>query len=460
MRVLGMQIGRSKPPQGASGAAGQTIIGQAITELLDPNPIFNGPAKYLIYDEMRHTNPAVRSSLWMIKLPLRSAVVDFEPASKDGLDQLVADACRWQFGVGGEEGQMDRSWDEQLEQKLRLLDWGAQFEEDLWSPDVATWLDKDGDEHAMWRLVATEQRPPASVNWNGIKKDPATRGIAELSQNLPGTSPIPGEKLSAYVLEREGDNWFGTSLLRPMWAPWRMQKGLMTAAGVAWDHFGSKTPAIYHPQGQAAKASAIGRDYRTNQRGFFVFEGPPPGYSNQPPNWEIQMLGPDALADPVPLLRWYSEQIAVAALQQFSSLGTGHTGNRAVGQVLIEPFSQACVALATSVASVMHRGPVRRFVDFNFGTQVPAPRLRFSKIQMRGFDALATAVADLANAGLEFSDLDTQNDIRSSLSLPILDALPENVGVAPTPPGANNGEGGLSASDRAALAASRGAPAK
>lgn len=454
MKVAGLNItrrGSAEPPQGEQGSANS--YGKAFHDLIawgsnDPNPLLAGMGRFPIYDEMRLGNPAIRSALWMFKLPVRSAHWDFEPVSEDPLDQLVADACRWQFGLGEEEGQVDRSWDEQLQQALRMLDWGSQFEEDVWSRDPATWVDSDGDEHTMWKISRCEQRAPQWIQ--RITKDDETGGIAHMEQVLAGTLPIPGEKLSAYVLEREGDDWLGTSLLRPMWGPWMLQKQLMVAVGIGWDTFGKKTPAIWHPPGKKREAEDMGRGYRENQRGYFTFES----VKDMPGGWSIDLIGPDNPGDPVPLINTYSQMMAAAALQQFSSLGTSKTGSRAVGDVLVEPFTMACVAVAGQIASVMHRGKVRRFVTYNFGSHVPAPRLKVSKIQMRGLDVLTAAIADLAAAGLEFTDRDTQNDMRSQLQLPM---LPDDVEVGVAPAGTGT-EGGLSVSDQADLAASQNEP--
>lgn len=426
MKVAGLEITRSKQPeQGSHGSA--SSYGKGFNELVawgngDPNPTLASMARFAVYDEMRRSSAAVRSALWMFKLPVRSAAWDFEPVSEDPIDQIVADACRWQFGLGDEEGQLDRSWEEQLQQALLMLDWGCQFEEDVWSPDAATFTDADGDQHLFWTLARCDQRAPHTIR--RIHKDDATGHIAWLEQALLGTDPIPGYKLSPYVLEREGDDWFGTSVLRPMWGPWMLQKQLMAAVGIGWDSFGKKTPLIRHPEGQERKAESMGRDYRTNQRGYFTVAGakPLPGTAG----WDIELVGPDNPGDPVPLLNWYSQQIAVAGIQQFSSLGGSQHGSRAVGDVLVEPFSMACVAIAKQISSVKHRGAIRRFVDVNFGVNVPAPRLTASKVQMRGIDVLTAAISDLATAGLEFTDPDTQNDIRDQLNLP---KLPDDIAV-------------------------------
>jgi phage gp29-like protein len=96
---------------------------------------------------------------------------------------------------------------------------------------------------------------------------------------------------------------------------------------------------------------------------------------------------------------------------------------------------------ADDLAVEMQRQDVRYFVDVNFGVEVEAPKLTVSKIQSEDVAMLASTLANLKLAGLDFSDLATQNDVRERMHLPDLaseaeiaategDGLP----AKPTPP--------------------------
>lgn len=405
----------------------------------DVNPLLTGRAKYEVYNEMRLSDPTVRSCLWMFKLPIRSASWKVTPAGEDPVDRVVADAVAWQFGMEDytDDGRLDLTWDQSLSQALLYLDFGSMFEEIVWAPPppenngmLELFYDADGDPHPVRPIARLAPRFPSSVVRVG--HDARSGMIDWVMQDLPGALPIPGEHLVHYALDREGHNWWGTSLLRPMYGSWRLKKALMISAGIGWDRHAVGTPVVRYPLGGGAtarkQAEAIARNYRVHERGYVVLEGPSPTSQGGGNLWDIDILnGSGTLSDPVPLMKEYDVQIATAGLQMFARLGTTATGSRAVGEVLSDPFYLAVQAIAKSVAAERTRHAVRRFVDVNFGPDIDTPKFEVSKIQAKNVPVLARAIADLSSAGLHFEDVDTQNDIRDQLDL---DHLPENIAAA------------------------------
>jgi hypothetical protein len=114
----------------------------------DVNPALSPAApSSSVYDEMALSDAVVRALLWMLELPIVGAVWDFEPASEDPVDALVAECCRWQFGLGDYDGQLDQSWQRTLRQKLLKNRYGCMFEEIVWG-DPVTYEPADGGEPA------------------------------------------------------------------------------------------------------------------------------------------------------------------------------------------------------------------------------------------------------------------------------------------------------------------------
>lgn len=408
----------------------------------DVNPLLTGRAKYQVYNEMRLSDPTVRSCLWMFKLPIRAASWKVTPASEDPVDKLVAEAVAWQFGLEDDidDGRLDFTWDQSLAQALLYLDFGAMFEEIIWADEMETWYDSDGDPHPVRPISRLAPRFPSSVI--RVAHDWKSGSLDWIVQDLPGARPIPGSKLLHYALDREGHNWWGTSLLRPMYGPWRLKKALMIAAGIGWDRHAVGTPVVRFPLGGGnvarQQAEAIARNYRVHERGYVVLEGPAPTAQGGGNLWDIQILnGAGTLADPVTLMKEYDVQIATAGLQMFARLGTTATGSRAVGEVLSDPFYLAVQSIAKSLAAVRTRHAVRQFVTMNFGAEIDTPKFEVSKIQAKNVTVLARAIADLSAAGLHFTDVSTQNDIRDQLDLDhlpdelvaVLEGLPPEVGI-------------------------------
>jgi hypothetical protein len=413
--------GRPAPLMGIAGVDGESYdyYSQAFSGGPDSNPLLAGRAKFAIFNEMARSDPAVSSLLWMIGLPIRQAVWDLQPASSDGEDVLRRDALAWQFGIGIEEGRLDLTWDEQLAQMLLMLKHGSIFEEDVWGAPEEAMLD-EGRTVFLRPLLRCAPRSPSSIVQIG--SDNVEGVIRWIRQDLPGAQPIPGSKLSWFVLEREGQNWYGNSLLRPVFGAWRMKRALLISSAIAWDRWASGIPFVRHPDNTEAqkRAEQIGRDARTHERAYVAMA--------TGPDWDFSIESTGAIADPTPLLSAYNSEIAIRGLQQFGLLGRqGASGSRALAETQARPAYQAIRAIAEALRTNLMRQRFRRWMDVNFGPQYPVPKLSYARLDPEPLSNLAQALANLSGAGFTFSDRDTQNDIRARMELP---ELPEEAQAA------------------------------
>jgi hypothetical protein len=380
----------------------------------DPNVILTGRQKFEIYDEMAWSDVHCRALLAMTRLPAVGAIWDFEPA--DGPQgELVAEALRWQFGLGDYDGQLDRSWKQVLTRKHLKFRYGSWFDELVWGDPV---IFNGRLIRPLRRLAPRSPRTIGNVDYENGR-------IVEVVQTVPDAKPIPGDKIVWNVLDEEPGRWDGVSLLRAAWGPWELKKQIMISAGIAWDRWAAGFPEVHYPQSggaaQAAIAEEIGRDIRNHERGYVAFQGPPSS-ENYPEGWSIDIKGgPSNLPDPTPLLKEYSLEILWAGLVQWMGIATSsHTGARATAQVQDEPYYMAIEAHAADLAMEIQRQEVRRFVDVNFGEEIPTPKLIVSKIQSEDVASLATTMSNLKLAGFDFSDKPTQDDVRERMHLPDL----------------------------------------
>lgn len=424
----------NQPAAGEAGADGDSWLLDMLGGGPDVNPELTGLAKFRVYDEMRKTDATVKSTLMFRKLPIRAAHWGLNPRSKgDGLDLLIRDYCACNLGLAGEDGWLDLSWDETLQQALQMLEFGPSFEELVWG-DIRSWRDADGDEHLVRPLVRLAPRPATSIQ--RVKRD---RGrIVEVRQSTPNTTPIPGEKVVYMVFEREGDRWDGVSLLRAAWGPWRLKKALMIAAGIGWDRFASGLPVVYHPDTEEGveKAKNIGRNVRQHERGY-VHLPKQAGAAKEDADYILDIMGgAQTLADPVPLLRFFSEQIAEAGMQQAMRQGLGQTGARATAEAQIDPGFLAVQADAEYVRMERSRQVIRKLVEVNFGAEAAekrSPILTVSKIQARSVQVLADAISVLEPLGLVLVNQGTIDDVHEVLGLPAPDWDEEQLADAGIP---------------------------
>ncbi|HLE99650.1 MAG TPA: hypothetical protein VI540_07100 [Gaiellaceae bacterium] len=411
-----------EPERGEAGAEAETWVAEILGGGPDVNPELTGSAKFAVYDEMRKTDPTVKSILWIPTLTIRGANWGLNPRDeREPLDKLIRDFVAANLGLEEEDGWLDLSWPKLCEQALQLLVWGAMLEELLWG-DVRTWRDADGDEHLVRPLARLAPRLPATVQ--KFERNP-DGSIKRVTQSLSGTSPIPGDKLTYMVGESEAGRWDGVSLLRPAWGAWTIKKALLISAGIGWDRFAMGIPVLYHPDNPAdeEKAKKIGRNVRSHERAYVHFPVPA-GFSRDEAEWGLEILNAaTTLADPSPLIRLLSEQIAEAGLQHFMRQGLGQTGARATAEAQANPFYMACEAIAQDLRRDRMRQVVHKLVEVNFGREAAedrCPILSVSRIVPRDLEAISRALSYLSAAGFTFTDRGALDDIRELLAFPRL----------------------------------------
>lgn len=429
-------VAQGSTTYGSDNKSAMNLIG--LTE--NESGEMQAPLRFMTFDQMTREDAAVKSSQWLVTQPCRSAEWALVPG-KDPTDRIIADALAWQFGLDDNVGLLDLSWREQLAQKLLCVRYGCMFEEIMVGQDIEIFYDADGDPHPIRPFHRLAPRFPQSVKMpDGIRTDTATGLIGSFEQWIPGSRPIPGRKMAWYVMDREGTDWFGTSMLRPMYGAWKLKRAVMISAGIGWDRFAFGTPVIRYPKGggflRKKEAEAIGRNWRTHERGYFVLEG------RVEEGWDIDIKGSGQMQDPSSLIHVYDEQIAAAAMQHFIVLGTTQTGSRAVGDALSEPYYMFLNSIADDIATATMKHVFRKWIDMNFGPEFDVPKLNVSKIASRNIAVLAAAIAALADAGFSFDDPDTQNDVRDIMDIR---QLPEETQQAIEQVSSGDGGVGISA---------------
>lgn len=401
----------------------------------DVNPELTGSAKFPVYDEMALTDPTIKSLLMLWTLVARSAVWACSPRTDEPEAATIRDYVAWNVGLEGELGEMDLSWSAGIGLTMNAsLKSGPSIEELVWD-DVRPWYDADGDAHLVRPLGRLAPRPASSISH--VRRQGGR--ISEIEQVIPGTRPMPIEKLSYVVLDPdETGRWEGSSMIRPAWAAWRIKKQLVISAGLGWDRFAAGVPVLYYPDTEDARVRAkrIVQQVRQHERAgvWLPSSGPSQSGNGRPDSeWYFELLnGAATMADPVPLLRFFTEQESEAGLAHFSRLGTTESGSRAVGEVQIDPFFLGVQTAASEVARSRERQVFRRIVEVNFGTEAAdrwTPKLNVSKIQAHNVETVARAISYLSPAGFTFTDEGAQNDVRELLGFEKLDLAAEAMGV-------------------------------
>ncbi|TIC78787.1 hypothetical protein [Nocardioides sp. GY 10127] len=295
------------------------------------------------------------------------------------------------------------SWDDHLRLALLMLPFGHMYFEQVYRLDEAT---------GLFMLRKLGERHPATIANVTVARDgglvsitqSGTNALGGLALTYNGSSDgvtIPVSRLVAYVLDREGGNWLGQSLLRSAYKNWLLKDRALRTWSQSIDRQGMGLP-IYTAAEEETNLDA-GQEIAAGAR-----SGDNSGAA-LPHGAQFDLVGVSgSLPDIDSFVRYQDEQIARAVLAHFLNLGT-QTGSWALGSTFADFFTLSLQAIAEEVRDTANAHIIEDLVDINFGATVPAPRLVFDEIGSRASELDRVREA----AGLS-SDADLVKFLRST----------------------------------------------
>ncbi|MFJ1539304.1 DUF935 family protein [Micromonospora chalcea] len=405
-------------PSSLRGYAEDSVWGTALAEVREHISDLVFPLSVSTYAQMRRDSTlAAILQGWTFQLRRAQWQLD-GAACREEVTRLVADDMGLPIkGADAPAAARVRgvSWNEHLRASLLMLPYGFSAFEML--------AEMRG---GRARLIALAERMPHTIA--EIHADPKTGAFLGITQEVTaatvkGKPQIPADRMVFYCHEREGASWFGSSLLRPAFAPWLLKRELMRVLATSSRRFGmgvptvewapgsNPTPAQYQEGLNAAAAARVG-----DQSGLTL-----------PPGARLVLAGmsgstPDTLA----YIKWLDAQMSRSALMSHLDLGHTETGSRALGSVFVDSWTLALESVAEAVADVATRQIAARIVGWNWGEDEPVPRVVVSGIGSRR-EVTAESLQMLLAAGALASDPALEEWVRREWRLPEREA-------APTPP--------------------------
>lgn len=363
-----------------------------------------------VFDVMRKSDATVHIALKVCKDPILGCEWFIEAASTDPRDEEIAEHANYEF--------FNRKLDfwSTLREGLTFLDFGFAVHEIVYDTQ-AEW---NGQHYiGIACLPSRKQR--------SILKFQTDMGLPGVTQMLPvgglsgTTANIPRSKLLYIVNDQEGENYFGTSMLRYAYKPWKIKDSLEIMNAVALENMALGIPYIKKgingetvDDGELAAARDRLRQQRANEEAFLEF----------PASIEIgwtDMKG-NTTKDVLPTIEYSDRQILLSVLAQFLLLGSSDgSGSRAVSQDHSRLFVKALDSVAKQWQSAFQQDVVNRWVDLNYSDLKNGyPQLKHSTISDEDVAETADAVQKLMQAGALHADRDSENRLRRMLNLPEL----------------------------------------
>lgn len=401
----------------------------------EETPELRWPKSVEVYDQMRRQDSQVMSVLRAVTLPIRRTAWRIDPA---GADPAVAEfvAENLNLDVKGQPPRpqlrtRDRfSWAEHLRMALLMLPFGHSFFEQVYRID----------DTGMARIRKLAWRPPRTIAKVEVASDGGLVAIEQAGISARAAR-IPVEDLVAYVLDREGGNWLGQSLLRPAYKFWLLKDRALRTQSMTIDRNGLGVPVYEAGEVPETMQTEEAKKYAEDElaAGLQIAQGLRSGENagaSVPHGAKITMQGVEGtLPDADPVIRYYDEQIARAVLAHFLNLGT-ETGSWALGSTFADFFTLSLQSYAESVRDTTQQHVVEDLVDINFGTTVPAPRIVFDEVGSNS-PLTAEAIKALIECGALTADDLLEEYIRDRNDLPAHDPDTARARPAPTPKGTN-----------------------
>lgn len=437
------------------GASGMELVGSESWRSDEHNVDLSTPLLAVrTFERMRRSDAQIRSSFNHLLWGLLAAQWRIDAQKDDPQGEEIAKFVRSVLMPGETYGYSGgTSWIDTLRNTTLALLFGFSVIEKVWGYEPQS---------AKQVYAALELRMPKTIrHWNLTKTGPSQlESVTQFAMMRDGTFDeitIPADRVVVCTFNREGDNFWGESILRPAHYHWMIKRELMRSDAIQKERLGglfwvqSKKDESPTPE-QISNAKLVLQNFRIHEKQGLYF----------PYCFDFHAEFPSGEGGKfISSVEYHDQQIERSMFAQFQSLGTGDKGALSVGNVQVDMMLIAYQAVAKWAEDVWS-GPqgIVQLVDTNFG---PRPYGLYPRVVCENFlqmkpDRLGTVLQPLIQTGAIRIDQPLRHFFREKYSLPPEDpATLEPVPNAQPFGGAPGAIGGAGAqpSDGEASAASK-----
>lgn len=379
-----------------------------------------GERAIAVFDRMSRSDGQVKSVLRVCELPLLEANWFIQQGSDDALGIEQAQFVQDNLFSG-----LNRPWKETLQHILSCFRFGFSVVEHVYVV---------GDDSKIRLLKLAPRLAKTIFRWYPNDNDeldrieqrvyfPAANGSGSGSGTYKTVS-IPGNKISVWTLDREGNNFTGQSLLRAAYKHWYFKEQLYRLDGIANERQSLGVPWVKEPPG-----NKVGdKERKLAGDALASLHAHEKGYMIVPSGWEFGIEGvTGSVKDILPSIEHHDVQISRSVLAQFLNLGGGN-GSYALAKDNSTFFLQALASYSEMICDEFNKSVIKPLIDLNWPNVERYPTMVCEDLDHRSIADFAAALAPLAGAGLVTPNPETENAIRRMFNLP---ELPDD--ATPTP---------------------------
>lgn len=387
-----------------SGSTGTDITGGVINEEYLQDLI--GPDAADIYDKMRRSDPKVKMCLMAVSNPIKSGKWSVE-ASDDSEDaKLKAEFIEYCLFNG-----MNKRWKNLLSEILTMIPFGYSLFER--THRVVFNHEKFGNFICLKNMAFRSQR--TIENWN-IDCEEHLESVTQYAfgDAQETNVDIPAKFLNLFTIEREGSNFEGISMLRPVYGPWFRKNTYLKLQAIGIEKFAVPTPVLKVPEGKQnsaefSNAVSVLEKYVSHQANYMTL----------PEGWEILFNDSKFDASKVQAsIDAENREIVNAFMANFLELGQSGSGSYALSFDLSDFFLGGIEYLADIITEEFNSVIIPELINLNYGPQEQYPKLRVSGISDRIGKEFGDLLKALSDSRYITPDDGLEKHLRSLLNLP------------------------------------------
>lgn len=375
-----------------------------------------------VYREMRDNDATIGSMFFALEMTLRSADWFVDPADDS------PEAEKYAKFIRGCMDDMSHPWTSFISEIQNMFAFGFALFETTYKkrqgPNGKK-ASKFDDGLIGWRKIAP--RAQETILYWMFDEKGGVQGAVQLAAPDYNTVPIPIESLLLFNTTSLKNNPEGRSLLRNAYRSWTFKKRLEEVEGIGIERDICGYPVIYataeaqrlFPGGYAGLQKQV-RNVRVDDQMGMVLPQAFDEKGNRQLSFELIKSAGTKNTDVNAAIARYNNDILGCILAGFIQLGTRQDagGSRALHMSAVQIFAQAISGYLVSIADVFNRVAIPRLMAMNSMDIALAPKLKPGDIQTRDLDEIATFILNLSQAGLSFTDSDTETALRKLAKLP------------------------------------------
>jgi len=368
------------------------------------------------YTKMFKSDGTARAVEKALILPLLAAQWRALPASDKPRDVEIAKFVEYNFY------NMLHTWSVTLRHILFMLRYGHSVMEKVWEERGGQYCYRKWGPRlpqTIYRWYFDEEGEPVGIQQRVWR--PEKSGFGVIAVGKYDYIDIERERLILFAHDREGSNYLGESIGRPMYKHWWLKNNTerIMSIGVERREVGIEYAHM--------KEEASDEDAQNVQDSLMRLHAHEKGFLILP--WTVEEAGifgqggtSTRQSSSMLFLEFQKREMAVSALAEFLAMGQGASGGLSQHRDKTSFFLMGLRYIADNICDTINKEAIRPLVDYNYPGVTEYPRWTCSRLETRELNTFVDAVVKLMAAGALTNRRIIQEAARAELNLPEMTA--------------------------------------